>query len=141
MIRLLGAITGSALALATLLVFVGVPQFKFDSTEPADVEQSVVTLPLPTQPVETLVETADRDVPEPADPLPALIEDPTPEPVVSTGPPVETDIAPEFSVSGSINSTSAGAGWPSSGSGTYSGSPNSGAMSVSAGDSDETTCS
>ncbi len=97
MIRLLGAITGSALALATLLVFVGVPQFKFDSAEPADVEQSVVTLPLPTQPVETLVETADPEVPEPADPLPALIEEPIPEPVVSTGPPVETDIAPEFS--------------------------------------------
>ncbi|MDJ0907961.1 MAG: hypothetical protein QNI99_02135 [Woeseiaceae bacterium] len=96
MIRLLGAITGSALALATLLVFVGVPQFKFESTEAADVEQSVVTLPLPTQPVETLVETADREISEPADPPPALIEEPIPEPVVSMESAVETDIAPEF---------------------------------------------
>ncbi len=96
MIRLLGAITGSALALATLLVFVGVPQFKFDSIESAETEQSVVTLPLPTQPVETLVEPADRQVSEPADPLPVLTEDPIPEPLVSSEPPVETDIAPEF---------------------------------------------
>ena len=43
MIRLLGAITGSALALAALLVLVGVPQFK---AEPKNVERAVVTLPL-----------------------------------------------------------------------------------------------
>ena len=49
MIRLLGAITGSALALAALLVFVGVPQFK---AEPKDIARAVVTLPLRTAPVE-----------------------------------------------------------------------------------------
>lgn len=43
MIRLLGAITGSALALATLLVFVGVPQFKAEPVEP---ERAIVTLPV-----------------------------------------------------------------------------------------------
>ena len=43
MIRLLGAITGSALALAALLVLVGVPQFK---AEPKNIERAVVTLPL-----------------------------------------------------------------------------------------------
>ena len=49
MIRLLGAITGSALAIATLLVFVGVPQFRLP--EPA-ADTDVMTLPLPTQPVD-----------------------------------------------------------------------------------------
>ncbi len=53
MIRLLGAITGSALALAALLVLVGVPQFK---AEPNDVAHSVVTLPLRVEPVEKIVE-------------------------------------------------------------------------------------
>ncbi len=95
MIRLLGAITGSALALATLLVFVGVPQFKFDSTDSTDVEQSVVTLPLPTQPVEETVapvvepadvplDTADEPLPEP------------PEPLVAAEPPVEADVVPDL---------------------------------------------
>ena len=52
MIRLLGAITGSALAIATLLVLIGVPQFK-SATNPAEVvEREVMTLPLPTAPVE-----------------------------------------------------------------------------------------
>lgn len=52
MIRLLGAITGSALAIATLLVLIGVPHFK-SATSPAEVvEREVMTLPLPTAPVE-----------------------------------------------------------------------------------------
>lgn len=49
MIRLLGAITGSALALAALLLFVGVPQFK---AEPKDIVHAVVTLPLRAEPVD-----------------------------------------------------------------------------------------
>ena len=53
MIRLLGAITGSALALAALLVLVGVPQFK---AEPNDIVHSVVTLPLRVEPVEEIIE-------------------------------------------------------------------------------------
>lgn len=53
MIRLLGAITGSALALAALLVLVGVPQFK---AEPNDIVRSVVTLPLRVEPVEEIIE-------------------------------------------------------------------------------------
>lgn len=48
MIRLLGAITGSALALAALLVLVGIPQFK---AKPKDIARAVVTLPLRTEPV------------------------------------------------------------------------------------------
>ena len=57
MIRLLGAITGSALALATLLVVVGIPQFKAD---PSETDRSVMTLPLPTSPVEDV----EKDVQE-----------------------------------------------------------------------------
>ena len=53
MIRLLGAITGSALALAALLVLVGVPQFK---AEPKAPERPVVTLPLRTEPMTSLLE-------------------------------------------------------------------------------------
>lgn len=49
MIRILGAITGAALALATLLVVIGIPQFKTESTAS---EHAIVTLPLPTSPVE-----------------------------------------------------------------------------------------
>ena len=91
MIRLLGAITGSALALATLLVFVGVPQFKFDSDEPADVEQTVVTLPLPTQPVEPADAPLAEQVAEPAAPA----EEPVQAAAASTASP-QTDIAPDF---------------------------------------------
>jgi hypothetical protein len=74
MIRLLGAITGSALALAALLVLVGVPQFK---AEPNDVVHSVVTLPLRVEPVEEIIEA------------PAVVE----EPVVAAAQPVATEIA------------------------------------------------
>ena len=79
MIRLLGAITGSALALATLLVVIGIPQFK---AEPSDIDRTVMTLPLPTSPVEEAdtdmpdkaqAATADTSVPEPAS-EPAAIE-------------------------------------------------------------------
>jgi hypothetical protein len=74
MIRLLGAITGSALALAALLVLVGVPQFK---AEPNDVVHSVVTLPLRVEPVEEIIEAL------------AVVE----EPVVAEAQPVATEIA------------------------------------------------
>ncbi len=50
MIRLLGAISGSALALATLLVLIGIPQFK---AAPSTIDRAVVTLPQPTAPVES----------------------------------------------------------------------------------------
>ncbi len=62
MIRLLGAITGSALALATLLVLVGIPQFKAD---PVEIERSVVTLPLPTAAVDD-AQTQAQIVPQPS---------------------------------------------------------------------------
>lgn len=116
MIRLLGAITGSALALATLLVFVGVPQFKFDSTGSADVEQSVVTLPLPTQPVdrepepfaEPAFEPAIEPATEPSHGQAAEAATPPPESVGEPQPAVSgevaamTEIAPEFGAPGYV---------------------------------------
>ena len=62
MIRLLGAITGSALALAALLVLVGVPQFK---AAPKDIERAVVTLPLRAEPVAEEVVVEEDEVDEP----------------------------------------------------------------------------
>lgn len=53
MIRLLGAITGSALALAALLVLVGVPQFK--AAKKTD-EAEVVSLPLRAEPLAPVME-------------------------------------------------------------------------------------
>ena len=64
MIRLLGAITGSALALATLLVVIGIPQFK---TEATTSENAIVTLPLPTSPVDRNGETAPTPALDSAD--------------------------------------------------------------------------
>lgn len=49
MIRLLGVITGSALAVATLLLFIGIPEFKSDAVQ---AERTPVRRPLPTQAVE-----------------------------------------------------------------------------------------
>lgn len=63
MIRLLGLITGSALALAALLLVIGVPQFKTDSI---DAPAAVVTLPVPTAAVD--------DAPPAAPPPTAAVE-------------------------------------------------------------------
>lgn len=66
MIRLLGAITGSALALAALLVLVGVPQFKAKEHE---LDQVLVTLPLRAEPIdEARPDDADEAVDEPVAP-------------------------------------------------------------------------
>ncbi len=72
MIRLLGAITGSALALAALLVLVGVPQFK---AEPNDIERTVVTLPLRTVPVKEVTEPEAIVESPPKDEIPDSIEE------------------------------------------------------------------
>ncbi len=71
MIRLLGAITGSALALAALLVLVGVPQFK---AEPNDIERVVVTLPLRTVPVTKVAEPEAIVESPPVDEIPDNID-------------------------------------------------------------------
>ncbi|MDH3748382.1 MAG: hypothetical protein OER97_09260 [Gammaproteobacteria bacterium] len=74
MIRLLGAITGSALALATLLVLVGIPQFK---AEPIEIDRPVVTLPLPTSPVEipALALNKADSVPAASPAIPSMVEE------------------------------------------------------------------
>ena len=69
MIRLLGAITGSALALAALLVLVGVPQFK---AQPSELEQVVVTLPLRAEPVDEALPLRAEPVDEA---LPDVVEE------------------------------------------------------------------
>lgn len=49
MIRLLGTLVGSALAIALLLLLVGIPQFRAPDV---DLDAAIVTLPLKTAPVE-----------------------------------------------------------------------------------------
>lgn len=93
MIRLLGAITGSALALAGLLVFVGIPQFK---AEPVNERAAVTTLPLPTAAVDA-PPAADAAAPDEADP-PAAPEtesaNPAPATAAESAPPAATSDEP-----------------------------------------------
>lgn len=100
MIRLIGAITGSALAIATLLLVIGIPQFR---TETVSAERTLVRLPRPTQPVEQPRPTPEPEMPlpdaEPVEPAAVAADGkppdatvlPSPEPVVpddrNTGPP------------------------------------------------------
>ena len=65
MIRLLGGMVGSALAIALLLLLVGIPQFRAPATT---AEPTIVTLPLRTSPVDPPERYADRDA-MPHDPL------------------------------------------------------------------------
>jgi len=82
-IRLLGGILGSALAIALLLLVVGIPQFRAPA---GSVEPSIVTLPLRTKPVDEPTAAArpagetgdaadDRTIPNPE-------PEPEPEPAV-----------------------------------------------------------
>jgi len=69
MMRLLGVLVGSALAIAALVVFVGIPEF---TTEPAIVENSaVITLPMRSPA---------------AAPAPTEAEPPAPQPVATATP-------------------------------------------------------
>jgi hypothetical protein len=86
MIRFLGVLVGSALAVAALVVFVGIPEF---TTESSVAEPTVITLPMrggaaaadSDVPAEaatavTTVETAALPLPEPvAEPVPQAIPD------------------------------------------------------------------
>ena len=73
MIRLLGAITGSALAVALLLLVIGIPQFR----APDDgAREEIVTLPLPTRPVD------DSDAAGAAGPADVALADVAAEPLV-----------------------------------------------------------
>ena len=80
MIRLLGVLVGSALAVVALVVFIGIPEF---TTTTSVTEEPVITLPIrpepvsaseaaaaPPEPVETIDALAD-DVPDAAGPEPS----------------------------------------------------------------------
>ena len=74
MMRLLGVLVGSALAVAALVVFVGIPEF---TTESSVAESTVITLPMRARP--TPPDSAPADVPEQAaEAAPAADEPPSP---------------------------------------------------------------
>ena len=77
MIQFLGAITGSALAIAALLLLIGVPQFKAES---GDVPHNVVTLPLRVAPVEELA----AETPPVVEELAVVAAEATPDAVTDT---------------------------------------------------------
>ena len=92
MIRLLGAIIGSALALATLLVLVGVPQFKSD---PVEIERPVMTLPVPVAAVDDAQAGDETSAESPVAASPVESADigaPSP-PTAADGPPVDDAFA------------------------------------------------
>lgn len=97
MIRLLGAITGSALALAALLVLVGVPQFKARESE---LDQVLVTLPLRAEPIdEARPDDANEAVAaeEAVDDIVAAVDSATTEPINQPAP-VEPAVVPAAAV-------------------------------------------
>lgn len=66
MIRLLGIMTGSAIAIATLLLFIGIPEFR---SETVQAERTPVRLPRPTQPVEQAEPVAGPAASPPSPPV------------------------------------------------------------------------
>ena len=78
MIRLLGMLFGSVVAVAALILLVGVPRLaEVDDGEPVDIR-----LPLPVEPVaesaaeaQEIVETPQQVVPQTSDPIPAVVPD------------------------------------------------------------------
>jgi hypothetical protein len=98
MMRLLGVLVGSALAVAALVVFVGIPEF---TTESSVVEDTVITLPMRAGPSEPQPEAEPRKAGEvaaveaPAEP-PAPPEAVAAEPEAAT-PPADSRPAPATS--------------------------------------------
>lgn len=102
---MLGAITGSALAIATLLVLVGVPQFR-STADDDEALREPVTLPRPTTPVEAPRPVADvgiDDADTAADAVTAAAEAPAmlapaapPQPDATQASPKQPDDEPSF---------------------------------------------
>lgn len=101
MIRLLGGIVGSALAVALLLLLVGIPQFRAPATT---AESTIVTLPLKTSPVErpagstTYSESPDSEAAvatsdQPGVRIDSAVETPALADIAVDRPPAETDAA------------------------------------------------
>lgn len=95
MIRFVGVIVGSALAVAALVVFVGIPEF---TTESSVAEPTVITLPMrggaaapataPPGEAMTVAAAADTAADPPPEPLVEAIPEPSP------GPPPQAQAAP-----------------------------------------------
>jgi hypothetical protein len=77
MMRFLGVLVGSALAVAALVVFVGIPEFTTESSVP---EPTVITLPMRADAPIPVVEEAPEEVP------PATAFDTPAEPVAAEAP-------------------------------------------------------
>jgi len=95
MMRLLGVLVGSALAVAALVVFVGIPEF---TTEPAAVESSaVITLPMrsPAAPQDGPVAAALPEPPAATLPEPVAGPNPADTPADAAAPVTAGDNAPE----------------------------------------------
>lgn len=91
MLRLIGILTGSAIAIAFLIIALGVPEF----SRPAPEQEVVAAIPVDAEP-----EPAPGSVPEPEpepapepepQPAPEPILEPAPEPLVEVEPAPDTD--------------------------------------------------
>lgn len=91
--RLLGVLVGSALAVAALVVFVGIPEF---TTESSVAEHSVITLPMRATP------PVPDPEPEPApreEPVAAAIDGPADPPMPSEAVDHESEVEPDLAES------------------------------------------
>jgi hypothetical protein len=91
MMRLLGVLVGSALAIAALVVFIGIPEF---TTENSVAGNTVITLPMRAEPAAAVEAEPVKPVADTAAPAaPAPASDSSPE---SSGPGPEPEPEPEI---------------------------------------------
>jgi len=106
MMRLLGVLVGSALAVAALVVFIGVPEFTTDNSVAGN---SVITLPMRGELAAVVASEATQPVADetvPAAPVPAAAADNAPamsEPVPVSGPEPEPEPEPEIMEAATID--------------------------------------
>jgi hypothetical protein len=106
MMRFLGVLVGSTLAVAALVVFIGIPEF---TTESSIVEDSVITLPMrasaPAPEPEPEAEAEPQEAPavagidapaEPPAPQETVTEEPEAAPVPAESPPTQVAAAPQW---------------------------------------------
>ena len=102
MMRFLGVLVGSTLAVAALVVFVGIPEF---TTESSIEEDSVITLPMranapapePEAEPQEAPAVAGIDAPaEPPAPQETVTEEPEAAPVPAESPPTQVVAAPQW---------------------------------------------